>query len=645
MKAQANKFLLLILAGFFAVCNQVSAQSNTATIVAKELEAFLEPVISERMNALHIPGAVFVFVKNGEILFAKGYGFADIAERNAVIPNETLFQIGSITKLFTATSVMQLVEQDKLELHRDVNDYLTRFQIEGNFREPITLHHLLTHTGGFDERFTGTMSRSPEEQMSIGDYLAERMPPRVVSPGVAANYSNHGMTLAGHIVEQASGVSYEQYVTENILKPLEMHQSSASPAQADDSLARDLATAYDFRSGQFHPLSRTFYGQIAPAGSIIASGTDMARFMIAHLQKGRFRDRRILNEQSVELMHRQQFTHHPRFPGWTYGFQESFRFGKRFLVHGGGARGYVALLVLLPEENAGFFIACNAAEAGLQEAVFDKISEHFYPEDKTSLGATESENLHSENLEQLAKLTGNYRYVRYSRRTLEKILALSQQIEVRWQEEGGLSIWGLEAKPVKLTQIEPFLFRRDDGEGLISFRLDENGQATHLFLGKAFTPAYEKISWYESVPAQITFIVFFFVIFLSASLIWLIAPIFKFLGKRKNTQTDFKRAKMIAGISSLLNLVFLIGFPLSFFSNRAGGIPEFFFGLPVLSFALLFLPIISTALTVLVFYFALIFWQKQESSFIKKVYYSLAALANFGFIPFLLYWNLLGFWY
>lgn len=576
-------FLLLLLISFqFPISGQSKAAAKP--LDTGELETFLDPIFSERMSSLHIPGAVFVFVKDGQIFFKKGYGSADIEAKKSVNPDETLFQIGSITKLFTATAAMQLVERNKLDVQTDVNQYLTKFQIKDRFAAPVTLHHLLTHTGGFDEQFIGTMSQNSEAQKTIGDYLAGRMPPRITPSGATANYSNHGMTLAGHLVEQASGLSYEQYVTENILQPLEMRRTRVFLNSLNESLAQDLAAAYDFRDENFYPIPASYYGHIAPAGSIVATGTDMAHFMIAHLRKGRFEDKRILSEQTADEMHRRQFTHHPKFSGWAYGFREEFRNGRRLLTHGGGARGYVALLVLLPEENAGFFIACNTANSGLQDVVFDELIERYYPKENLSSTVSPDGSKQGDNSEQLSKLTGSYRYVRYSRRSLEKILAIMQQVKVRWEENGDLSLVGLGGATVRLIMIEPLLFRRDDGKGLVSFRRDEQGQITHLFLSEEFADAYEKLSWYESVRAQIIFVSFFVLTFLSALIVWTATAVSKRFGRKEFGRSDKRNVQTLASLTSFLNLIFLIGFPVTFLSSQSGGIPDFFLRLTLGNF-------------------------------------------------------------
>ncbi|MFQ5892280.1 MAG: serine hydrolase domain-containing protein [Candidatus Methanofastidiosia archaeon] len=119
------------------------------------------------MKELHIPGAVFILVKDGEIFFAKGYGFANLEKKTPVIPDKTLFRVGSVSKLFTTTAIMQLYEKEMLNLDDDVNKYLRNFQLEDNYPQSVTIANLLTHTGGFDERLTGMAARSPSEVLRL----------------------------------------------------------------------------------------------------------------------------------------------------------------------------------------------------------------------------------------------------------------------------------------------------------------------------------------------------------------------------------------------------------------------------------------------------------------------------------------------
>jgi len=118
-----------------------------------ELEAFLDDFFAKEMTKEHVPGAAVALVKDGKIFFSKGYGYADLEKKIPVVPDKTLFRVGSISKLFTTTAVLQLVEQGKLKLDDDVNKYLKRFQVKNTYPKPVTVANLLTHTDGFDSEW------------------------------------------------------------------------------------------------------------------------------------------------------------------------------------------------------------------------------------------------------------------------------------------------------------------------------------------------------------------------------------------------------------------------------------------------------------------------------------------------------------
>jgi CubicO group peptidase (beta-lactamase class C family) len=237
------------------------AQDEWAAQLASVVDAILGKAVSDE----DVPGAVVLVVKDGRVVFQRGYGFADLKTRRPVDPERTLFYLASLTKTFMATAAMQMVEQGKLELHADVNRTLKTFQVDHAYSEPVTLAHLLTHTAGFDDRNIGYVAHTAAEAEPLAIYLSHALPPRVRPPGIVTSYSNHGYGLAGDLVEIVSGRHYADYLEENIFHPLGMRRTTARiPLPAE--LAADLATGYeyDFRTGRGAVQARS--GQVfAPA--------------------------------------------------------------------------------------------------------------------------------------------------------------------------------------------------------------------------------------------------------------------------------------------------------------------------------------------------------------------------------------------
>ncbi|NIV40235.1 MAG: serine hydrolase, partial [Anaerolineae bacterium] len=293
----------------------------------QEMEAFLDDFFEAKMAELHIPGAAIIVVRDGQVYLTKGYGYSDVARQTPVDPAKTAFRAGSVSKLFTWTAVMQVAERGLLDLDADVNRYLGAFQVPETFAQPVTMAHLLTHTAGFEHRWIGTMTRDPGGLEPLSKELAKAMPRRVEAPGVVHSYSNYGTGLAGHLVEQVSGLSFDQYVEENIFYPLGM-DGTTFRQPVPEALAANLATGYTYADGTFDAAA-PIYEKMAPAGAVTLTPIDMAPFMIAHLHEGAYGDERILEPSTAQEMHRQQFTHHPDMPGMTYGFKERFINGLR----------------------------------------------------------------------------------------------------------------------------------------------------------------------------------------------------------------------------------------------------------------------------------------------------------------------------
>src|SRR5215472_7255034 len=178
----------------------VAAPLVKHALTREDLEAYFDGFFPDTLARADIAGAVVVVVKDGKVLLEKGYGFSDIKTRAPVDPSRTLFRPGSISKLFTWTAVMQLVEQGKIDLDRDVNDYLD-FQIPASFPKPITMRNLMTHTAGFEEHYKGVGIDDPARLLPLRTALIVSLPSRIYPPGEVSAYSNYGAALAGYIVQ------------------------------------------------------------------------------------------------------------------------------------------------------------------------------------------------------------------------------------------------------------------------------------------------------------------------------------------------------------------------------------------------------------------------------------------------------------
>ncbi|WP_242055564.1 serine hydrolase domain-containing protein [Nostoc flagelliforme] len=607
----------------------------------QEFEGFVDKIINEEISKSHVPGAAISVVKDGKLFFAKGYGYANVEKNIPVVIDKTLFRVASLSKLFTATAAMQLYERGKLDLDADINKYLTSFQLENPFPEPAKVAQLMTHTDGTTKRRIGLAARTAAQMKPLGDYLSKYMPPVVWQPGKLYSYSSHSTALLGYLVEKVSGIPFVEYIDKNILQPLQMGRSTflQPPPQP---LADDLAVGYQYQNGQFKAVPY-LYLNIAPAASMSTTATDMANFMIAHLQYGRYENSRILEEDTVQLMHKQHFTHHPKLPGTGYSFRERLENNIRVIGHLGSLRGYFSSLTLMPEQNIGIFIATNSFSGVAGKFLTQFLDRYFPVANKLTpvkpIALTE---------EQLNRLTGTYRDLEYPRDTFAKVTAPFKHINIKKGENGTLtistpSLFFLGSVPKHtLVPVEPLLFNRVEDDAFTAFGEDSRGNIAFVFNPLwSKIGAYERIPWYGTIWVQLGIVGFCAIVFLSASIVGLIVPLIRRLrGKSFIVEQKFSSAWVVAGMVGTLNLLFLIGLPLSLWLI---GVWKLVYGVPGIVVALLCLPLITTVLALVLAVFTGLAWVNHTWSFIKRLHYSLITLAGLIFIPLLAYWNLLGF--
>jgi CubicO group peptidase (beta-lactamase class C family) len=459
-----------------------------------ELEAFLDGVMTANLRDKHVAGATVAVVKDGQVFLAKGYGWADAAKRAPVSGDSTLFRIGSISKLFTWTSVMQLVEQGKLDLDADVNRYLD-FKIPATYPQPITLRHIMTHTPGFEEDGRDLISDDSLHIYGLGAWLSSHMPARVRPPGTYSSYSNYATALAGYVVQRVSGMSFDDYVERNILQPLGMTRTSTrQPLPA--ALKADMSRGYTWGGGGFQPHTFEIINGAAPAGSVSSTAADMSKFMLAHLEGGAYGGGRILAESTVARMHTRTFTHDQRLPGFALGFYEKSSHGLRIVGHGGDTRWFHSDLALVPSERLGVFVSYNTASGGeLSFGPFlTQFLDHYYP-----TAPAPPVDRSPAAVAQAKRVTGEYAFNRRSYTTFQKAFGLAGDVTVAAADSGRLLLHSSLGE-TRLVPVGPLLYRDEAGGDLVSFKApDASSPAMYGFLGFAPMMVLERVPWYASV--------------------------------------------------------------------------------------------------------------------------------------------------
>lgn len=447
----------------------------TPELTKADFEAFLDALIPSQLQNRNIAGAVVSVVKDGQVLFQKGYGYADVAANKPVLPDQTLFRPGSISKLFTATAVMQLVEQGKLDLDRNVNDYLD-FTIPKTYPEPVTLRQLLTHTAGFEETLKNLFVGHESDVKPLRTYLVNQMPARIFPPGKVPSYSNYGFTLAGYIVERVSGEKFERYVTNHILRPLQMNTSSF-----DQPLPPQLAPQMSKGYLNASKTPRDFeFVQVAPAGALSTTAADMTRFMLAFLQEGSVDGVAILKPETVRQMQTRQFELHPMICGLGITFMEYCMNPVRAIGHGGDTVYFHSDMVLIPDAHVGYFISYNSlgknVGGGRGEILRAFINRYFPSQGKPTVDADAQKS-------DGRKVSGVYDGTRRADTTFLKILALLDQFRVSSDKDGILTVEGNKNQSGELkkwNEIAPLVYREVDGSERIAFRGDASGGAREM---------------------------------------------------------------------------------------------------------------------------------------------------------------------
>jgi CubicO group peptidase (beta-lactamase class C family) len=463
--------------------------SATATLEAPaspqltraDVEAWLDGFMTFALQRGNIPGAVVVIVKDGQVLLQKGYGYADVEKRKPVDAEQTLFRPGSISKLFTWTAVMQQVERGKLDLDADVNTYLDFKIPPGPAGEPVTLRNIMTHTPGFEEAVKELITENPDRLIPLDEAVKRWTPNRIFKAGTMPAYSNYATALAGHIVERVSGLDFDDYLDQNIFKPLGMaHSSFRQPLPK--GLEAAMSKGYDSDSGK--PKGYELIS-LAPAGSLAATGSDMAQFMIAHLQGGALGEQRILSAETAKTMHGTPLTIIPGLNRMLLGFYESNTNGRRVIAHGGDTQYFHSDLQLYIDDGVGYYISVNSAgkegAAGpLRGAFFRQFSDRYLP--GPDFKGKVDEATAKEHAQAIA---GTYLFARRAESSLLSILNLAQPIKVVVNEDGTISmplLRGLNGEPDKWHETEPYVWTDAAGKERLAAEVVD-GRVTRFSAG------------------------------------------------------------------------------------------------------------------------------------------------------------------
>lgn len=448
-------------------------------LTGADVEAWLDGYMPYAMASGDIVGAVVAVVKDGQVILQKGYGHADLEAGVPVDPETTLFRPGSVSKLFTWTAVMQQVEAGRIDLDADVNQYLD-FTIPERDGEPLTMRQIMTHTGGFEEAMRGLIFSDEAALLSLGDTLRQWTPDRIHRPGTTPAYSNYATALAGYIVERVTGQDFNDYVDQHIFAPLGMRSSSFRQPLPERLAARMSKGYASLSDGEAKPYELI---NLYPAGSMAATAADMAKFMIAHLNRGEYGGARILSAETADLMHR---TGHPSVGNlhqMMLGFYETSLNGHFSIAHGGDTQWFHSDMRLFPDAGVGYFISMNSAgRAGANLTLRTQLAVNFanrYLPGAVPAGEGIGE---ADARAQNAAIAGAYQSSRRPQNNVMGILGLLGQVKVVDNGDGTISVdmWRSAAgQPKKWTPIGAWLWQDPDTGDRLAAEV-EQGKVTRF---------------------------------------------------------------------------------------------------------------------------------------------------------------------
>jgi CubicO group peptidase (beta-lactamase class C family) len=647
-----------------AQLQQTSTARPAAELTPADLSAFLDGLMPLQLERGDIAGSVVAVVKDGKVIFARGYGYADVAAKKPVSPEDTLFRPGSVSKLFTWTAVMQLVEQGKLDLDRDVNDYLD-FKIPSTFPQPVTLRNIMTHTSGFAETAKDLFVKDAADVKPLGAYLAEHIPNRIFPPGTTPAYSNYATTIAGYIVERVSGKPFDEYIATNIFQPLGMsHTTFDQPLPA--SLKPLMSNGYTLASKDAKPFEVV---QAWPAGSVSTSAMDMTRFMIAHLQNGEFNGAHILRPETAQLMHARQFSSNPAMNGMALGFYEETRNGHRIIGHGGDTVYFHSDLHLILDAGVGFFVSYNSAGKGdisNRTALFEQFLDRYFPYQIPP--ATPPPTAVAD-----AKAVSGLYIV--SRRLQGNILEASGMLgeaRISSMPDGKITADALKdfsGKPKKFSEIAPLVYREVDGQDKLAFKREPNGRL-QVAIDYPFM-VFDRVGWLQSKTWNYFVLCASLGIMVLALILWPVNGLLRrHYGKKLQLSSRDRKLRISTRIVCVINILFVLLLALVLTSGEGAASLN---GIDGRLHALQVLGVIGAVGSLVVVYNAVRAWRWQPAATLSvmaagtsvsgattssglsstatsepqkgssRALETLIALACLGFTWFVLYWNILNF--
>lgn len=482
-------------------------------ISSEEFEEICDEQFEDAIGKNMAGGAVAI-ISDGKVVFSKGYGYADMENQIPFSPSETIFEYGSVSKLFTWTSAMQMEEQGKLDLNENIDDYLkTDFQRVNDKNEPLTMLQLMNHQAGYDDYLIHLMSRDEDGLVSLEAGLEEHKVSQIYEPGFATSYSNYGAALAGLVVENVAEEPLYQYVENEIFEPLGMTQTKMNP-NLEDAYKNRKSKAYKVHKDGLEE-GEWSYVSMYPAGSVNGTLDDLTKFAIAYLEKN---PAIFQKEDTFDKMLSPSYEIAPGVEGIAHGFIE---YDGQYPVfwHNGNTENFSTFFAIVPEADFAI-VACGNTEnamSTIQPFGFSILQKQEVKIDEPQ-----------DNLPDITMLEGDYKGFREAHHGITQIISLFQNaIHVEVIGENQICIEG-----EKYVQIEPYVFQSLETGRKCGF-LVENGKVVKYSQMLDYLP----VPWTVQFRNLATYGVVF--LFLAIFVVTWIGFLVDLLRKRKNPMHKF----------------------------------------------------------------------------------------------------------
>lgn len=532
-----------------AAVTQEVAATSPAHLTTEDLSSFFDGLVPLQIQQNDIAGAVVAVVKDGKVIFAKGYGYSNLKDKTPVSPATTLFRVGSVSKLFTWTAVMQLVQQGKINLDADINQYLD-FHIPAEFGKPITMRDVMTHTPGFEECIKDLITLKPDHIPTTGDYLKTHLPKQIFPPGSTGAYSNYGATIAGYIVQRLSGEDFDSYIEHHIFEPLGMtHATFRQPLPPN--FVPDMSQGFLRASDGVKPFEIV---TTVPAGALSVSALDITHFMIAHMENGTYNGAQILNPATLKEMHSRQYAPDPHVNGMCLGFYEESRNGHRIIGHGGDTIYFHSDLHLILDSDTGLFVSYNSLGKGAVEPrgpLFKAFMDRYFPytPPKTPDVSTASADAR--------EVSGTYIGSRRPQTNILYSFALLGETSVSPAKDGTLTVGGMDTiagVPIEWhEESQNVWYDASDPQNKIAFRRGSDGR--WQLAGEFPAEVLQQVPFYTSKNFILFLLVCSLILFALTLLFWPISALVRWhYGHKLAPGPEERSAGKWTRIASAFNL-------------------------------------------------------------------------------------------